>query len=298
MFLLLSTILWFTQALDHKRVTTIKIPILYKGLSNDIKLVGDVQQNIFVKIKDDGMVFLKHYRQNSEPITIDLKQIKHDNGEIHIADEQLKEKLSNYLLPTTTLLDVMPDSICLDYSKQSTKELPIALDANIGLASQYLFADTIKITPQSTKVYGQKSVIDTMKSVLTEKISITELQDTTVLKVKLRPPPDGVKYENKEVDITLYVERFTERKVTLPITIINNEGGAKIKLFPSTTTVTYNVGLSNYNKVKYNDLKPIFDLQKAKKMGNGQYKLEIINNSSYIKNINLFPAQVEFLIEE
>lgn len=298
LFLLLSGVLWFTKALDNKRVSTLSVPIAYRGLPNDIKLVGDVPREVILKVKDEGIVLLKYHRKKKQPITVDLSQIKRDQGEIHIPNEQLKNRLSNYLQPTTTMLQMRPDSILLTYSKQASATLPIRLDTSIVLASQYLYAEDISIHPQTVTVYGAKSVIDTMKYVSTQKITLNQLKDTTRLKVKLIPPIEGVKYEQNKVDVTIYVEMFTERKVTLPITLINNEKNTKVRMFPSMATIVYNVGLSNYKRIRNNDLKPVFDLQKAKLSGNGQYKLEVINNSPYIKNITLIPPQVEFLIEE
>ena len=62
--------------------------------------------------------------------------------------------------------------------------------------------------------------------------------------------------------------------------------------------VTYNVGLSNFSKIKSNDIQAVFDYKELKKNQKRKQKLQVINNSPYISNLRFFPEEVEFFLEE
>ncbi|PIF01880.1 MAG: hypothetical protein CR965_01170 [Paludibacter sp.] len=300
LFLFFSVLLWFTQALDRERVSTLNIPIRYIGLPEDVRLMGNVPQKVKVKVEDKGAILMHYAKQNLVPLTFNLeKKITTQEGKILITQQNLFNSVSKYVRPTTAILKISLDSILLSYSRLMTKEVPVKLDTNISLASQYMYSKKIKIEPRSVKVYGSKSALNSFNEVFTEEIKIKKLKETTQLNVKLvNPDSKKIQYNTQEVKVEFYVEKFTEKKVELPITIINNRKKEKIKLFPSTLEVSYNIGLNHYKKVRESDLQLIFDARKAKKMQSRFYTPKVVVNSPFISNVNISPARIEFLIIE
>ena len=57
------------------------------------------------------------------------------------------------------------------------------------------------------------------------------------------------------------------------------------------------MGISNFNRVKENDIQVVFDYAEAKELQRRRYELQIKNNSKYISSIRSTPERVEFLIE-
>ncbi len=299
LFLFFSALLWFTQALDRERVSTIDIPIRYIGLPENVRLTGNIPKKVEIKVQDKGSM-LMNYAKNLSPLTFNLEKITtSEEGKIVISQQNLFNSVSKYVRPTTAVLGMTPDSILLEYNKLKIKRVPVLLDTNVSLASQHMYSRAIKIEPDTVKVYGAKTELASLKAIFTEKIKQKELKDTTQIRVKLiNPNPKKIQYEQEEVDVNFFVEKFTERKVDLPITIINNHQKEKIKLFPSTLQVSYNIGLNHYKQVKESDLQIIFDVRKAKKTQSRFYTPKVIVNSPFISNVNISPARIEFLIIE
>ncbi len=300
LFLFFSAFLWFTQALDRERVTVVDIPVRYVGLPKNIRLIGDVPRKVEVKVQDKGSTLMYYIKQNAVPLTFNLdKTIADEEGCIIITQQELFNNVTKYVRPTTTVFDIFPDSIALEYTKLMMKEVPVRLDTSVSLESQYMYSKKVKISPATVKVYGSKSTLASINEVVTDKIELKNLKKTTQKRVNLvNLNPQKIRYSQQEVKVDFFVEKFTERKVELPITIINNKKREKIKLFPSSLKVSYNVGLEHYKDIKKSDLQLIFDVSEAKASQSRFYTPRLVVNSPFISNINTSPTRIEFLIIE
>ncbi len=296
-FLLLAGIFWFVQSLDKQRESSIRIPVDYMGIPEDIEIENKLPKQIVIKVRDEGMALLQ-YSRNTVPLALDMDRAYFGKGEFVITADQLKNRLSRYVLPTTAVISIDPDTILVKYHKLSTATLPIKVKSDIGFASQYILSKEVEVSPTKVKVFGPENVLDTMKAVYTEKVELRSLSDTTEVKAKLEKSKTGVKYAFEDVNLTFYVEMFTESKKEVPITVINVPDNINARIFPPSVQVSYNVGLSNFNRIKENDIQLVFDYNEAKESKRRRYKLKVINNSSFISNLRVSPDEVEFLLEE
>ena len=90
---------------------------------------------------------------------------------------------------------------------------------------------------------------------------------------------------------------FTEKKQQIPVTLVNVPEKMNVRVFPVVIDVTYNIGLSNFRKIKSNDIQAVFDYNEVKKNQKRKHKLQVINHSPYISNLRFSPDEVEFLLE-
>lgn len=297
-FLALSGAFWFVQSLDKQRETTLRIPVDYMGIPEDVELENKLPNRIEIKVRDEGLTLMKYNSRNTVPLALDLERVYFAKGKIVITTDQLKNRISRYVLPSTAVLQIKPDSIIVLYHKLSSVTLPIKLNGEVKPSSQYVLSDSVQIEPSTVKIFGPKNLVDTMKAVYTEKLDLKSLSDTTFVKAKLEKPKQGIKYAFNDVNIGVFVEMFTENKIEVPITIINAPADMNIRVFPPTVNATYNVGLSNFKKVRDNDIKVVFDYYEAKELEKRRYKLQVIEDSHYISNLRISPERVEFLLEE
>lgn len=296
-FLVLAGIFWFVNSLDKQRETALRIPVDYMGIPEDIDIESKLPRQVVIKVRDEGLALLQYSKRNTVPLALDMNRQYFDKGEFVITADQLKNRLSRYVLPSTAVLSINPDTIQVKYHRLANKTLPIKVKSNISFASQYILSDEIQVKPKSVKVFGPQNILDTMTAVYTEKVELRSISDTMQVKAKLENNK-SVRYAFDEVTVDVFVEMFTEGKRELPVTVINDPGKTKIRIFPPTVSVSYNVGLSNFNKIKDNDIQVVFDYDEAKETKRRHYKLKIVNNSQYISNIRVSPEDVEFLLEE
>ena len=296
-FLVLSGIFWFVHSLGRERESIINIPVNYIGIPEDVKIVSELPRNITIVIRDEGLRLLEYNKKKTIPLTLDLQRVYFQKGEILITADQLKTRLYSYVLPTTAVLSIKPDSIPIHYYKLATKDLKIKLNATISLANQYILSDSIHVEPSNVKVFGPRHIVDTMKAAYTEPVELKDIADTTLIKTKLRPITD-VKYAFDDVNVGVFVEMFTEKKQQIPVTLINVPETMNIRVFPVMIEATYNIGLSNFNKIKSNDIQAVFDYNEVTKNQKRRHKLQVINHSPYISSLRFSPDEVEFLLEK
>ncbi|MFV0391047.1 MAG: CdaR family protein [Paludibacteraceae bacterium] len=296
-FLVLSGIFWFVQSLDKQREATLKIPINYMGVPEDVEIENKLPKQVVIKISDEGMALMRYNRRQTIPLALDMDRVYFGKGEFVVTSDQLKNRLSRYVLPSTAVLQIDPDTILVKYHKLSNATLPIKVKSNLSFAPQYTLSNEIEVSPTKVKVFGPEHILDTMKAVYTERVELKSLSDTTEVRIKLETKK-GVRYAFDDVTVKAYVEMFTENKKELPITIINAPRDIQVRVFPPMAQVTYNVGLSNFNKIKENDIKLVFNYDEAKESKRRKYELQVVSNSPFISNLRVSPKEVEFLLEE
>jgi len=299
LFLVLSATFWFINALGKERETTITVPVRYTGVPLNIAITNSPPEEIQLSIKDQGLRLFDYSRSHISPLTIDLSRTYTPKGEILITSDQLSSRISRYmhLMPTTTLLEVHPDSILIQYQKLSKKNLPVELVSNIELAPQYILSDKILVTPNQVTVFGPKQVLDTLKSVRTELFKIENLSDTVYSHCKLKPAK-FLRYSTSECKVIVFVEPFTERKVQIPVIAVGCPPNLSIRTFPAFISAVYTVGLSHFNTLSPNDIQVLLDYNELKSNKLSKQKLKIINNSTHISNIRISPEEVEFILEQ
>ncbi|HLP06169.1 MAG TPA: hypothetical protein VK152_12140 [Paludibacter sp.] len=296
LFLALSSAFWFVNTLGKLRETEISIPLTYVGIPPRVVLLDALPSQMGIVVEGRGLQLLNYSKMKIKPLTIDLTQKYSEKGKILVTPDQLREKISSYLLPSTSLLEIHPDTILVRYEKQGVVTLPVALNHRIELASQYLFSDRIKIEPAYITVYGPKQVLDTMESVPTELLVLKNLRDTGVYTCIIKPVK-SLRYSFQHVNVKVFVEQYTEKKVQLPITAINCPPGLTIRTFPAFVEATYTVGLSHFSTFDPNNVQVYIDYNDLKDNKVSKQKLKIKTNVEHITNLRVSPQEVEFLLE-
>jgi len=296
-FLALSSVFWFVHALGKERETTIVVPIRYVGVPLNVAITNSPPSEISINIKDQGMRLFDYSTSHLTPLTIDLSRFFYQKGEILITPDLLRGRFSRYLKPTTTLLDIRPDSLLIQYEKLSVKTLPIKLNSKIEFAHQYMMSNDILLEPVNVTVFGPRRMLDTMKFVLTEKLELKNLNDTGFFYCKLKAIK-LLRYSVKKTKVRIFVEQYTERNVQIPITSVNCPDHLFIRTFPAFVTATYTVGLSQFNALSPTDIQVYLDYNDIKLSKQSKQILKIKNNTSHISNIRISPSEVEFILEE
>ena len=297
LFVALSAGFWFVNALDKNRDININIPIQYTDIPPEIAISNELPSQISVDIRDEGIHLFSYGKNRLKPLNIELNQIFRENGTITINAGQLNRQLQTYLLPSTKITGMKPDSILIKYEKLHVKKVPVELITKIKLEHQFMMSDKITIKPSYIDVYGPKDLLDSLNAILTETVELKNLKDTSVLTVKLKKQ-EFLKYNVNEVKVTFFVEMFTEKTAEIPVNNINFPLFLKVRTFPAVVKATFNIGISHYNTYKTDDFQVVIDYNEIKESKDSKYKLKINNNTSYINNIRLSPQEVEFILEE
>ena len=294
-FLFISTSFWFVHALDRPRETKINIPFVIEGIPADVQLLNKLPETLEVKVRDKGKNLFRYGKNKIRPIRLELtEEFNQDEGIVRLSKELLQQKVLATLNATSELLKFAPDTMLLLYTHQHQKEVPVVMSAVLQPLRQYQLR-SVDFYPKTVVVYGTKERLKQLDSVYTERSVIVNLKDSVKVSVPLSRM-DDVSMSVKDVMVHVVSERFTEKKMVVPIEPINFPDQYAVKVFPAEVEVSFNVPLSEFAFVSPQDVKVYLDYRFVQPNLAAQ-KLVCECNLDYITNVKLNPMEVEFLLE-
>lgn len=294
-FLLISTTFWFVHALDRPRETKLNIPVVVDGVPADVQVLNKLPETIEVKVRDKGKNLFRYGKNKLSPIHLDFEgQFKQEEGTVRLSKQVLQQKVLSELNATSELLKFSPDTLLLLYTHQHQKEVPVSMNALLQPMRQYQLRQ-VQIEPQRVIVYGTKARLQTLDTVYTERSVIHNLKDSMTLSVPLQQIQD-VTFSNKEVIVRVVAERFTEKKMMVPVEPINFPKNYSVKVFPAEVEVSFNVPLSEFAFVSPQDVRVFLDYQDIQQDVAHQ-QVRFNHNLDYISKLKVNPMEVEFLLE-
>lgn len=294
-FLILATAIWWMHAMHSLREKSIDIPVQYTGIPANVDFTTPLPEIVRITICDAGNRLNYYSNIQKAPIVINLEeQIKGKKGNIIITTEQIRPQLTDHLQGTTKLQQIQPDFFETHYFAQDSKTVPIKLNSDFVAANQY-HINSITLSQNHVTIYGDKAILDTIRYVETQKISLHEIKDTVNLQVDLMPI-SHIRLSNKKAHITIISEQFTEKVFHISITPKNVPTNHSLLLFPAAVEVTTKVALSHFNEVSEHDFKVFVNYPTNKSATTLSVNIQTIN--PYILDTKCVPSEVEYLIEQ
>lgn len=122
-FVLAAAVMWYGHAISTEREATLHVPVRYAGIPHDVHFEPDLPDQVDVTIRDAGRRLIAQ-SEDIPVLTFDLSdQIKGSTGKIHIAQEQIIQKLPTSLQGsgTTKMLSISPEYIEGAYTERYTE---------------------------------------------------------------------------------------------------------------------------------------------------------------------------------
>ncbi|MDD4636687.1 MAG: YbbR-like domain-containing protein [Bacteroidales bacterium] len=298
-FVILSFILWFIQNSKDNYEANFEVPISYINLPESYLLTSKPPLYFHVRVEDQGLELLSLASKDFVPVEIDLSKEEMDGSGIHsIFTGMYEEAIRKRFKSTTKILSIGPDNLVLNYAIEKEKVLPVTVNVDVQLESQYTLNGTISAMPSTVKAYGSQQALDTLKEVSTIFFLKEQVKDSLTFKAPLQAP-DGIRFVPDFVDVTIPVEAFTETFLELPVTGVNFPKHQRLVTFPSRVRVTYCVVLSKYSKVKESDFTLAIDYNTIMDdQRESIQKIDLLSAPDYIFNVRINPEETECLVEE
>ena len=282
----IATVLWFLNALNKEYTTEITYPIKYTELPKGKLLVSEPPKEMTLAIKAHGFALLRYSISTSFlPIVLNVSSLL-----------DKKDRISTQLNTDIQLISIKPESITFKFSRFESKRVPVIPRVEYTLKRQYMLKNDISVTPNHVDISGPASILDTLKAVYTEPISLKNLSKEVTKTVSFEEIY-GTQINENDAKVKIEVERFTESKKTVPLVVKNLPDSLLIRLFPHSIDVTFDVGLSRYEVVSDTSFSFYVDYNQIKN-NPASLKIEIERSPRHIKDLVFTPETVEYLIEK
>ncbi len=302
-FLVIASVFWLLNTLGKTYMTEISYPVDYIDMPDDKQITNQLPEKLNVKIKGRGFTLLKYKLDiGTEPVPVNIsKSISgnqlNDSLNAFIISNTLKPLFVKHLNEDVQLMQITPDTLYMNMTKIITKKVPVDININIDFKAQFMKAANYKVTPDSINVSGPEIKLDTIKSIQTRLIQLTNVNESKQITAQLKAMQD-VKYSTEQVTVNIPVERFTEANLSLPIQTINVPDSIDIKTFPTEIRLTFFVSFDDYQKVNTEDFKAYVDYESIKENIGNYIPVFIKDSSNYANKLKYRPKRVEYIIEE
>ena len=295
LFVALATALWYGHAMNSVRNTSVPVLVTYTGVPGTIAFGGNgLPDTIIIEVRDAGSR-LRSYHREEQKLTIDLRSYIHnEKGDLHIPSDALRSSISANLQGTSRLISTNPEEIRCPYFTEQEKTVQVVLDYRLEMAEEHQLVGEPVISPEKLKVFGSSAMLDTLTAVHTKSLVLTDVSDTTQMQVALALPK-GLRAEKDSINVLIVSERFTEKKITVPLHIEGVPDGYHVRMFPNTVEVTLRVGLPHFSQVSEQDVRAVcvYTPERTDKLD-----VTLRYKNPYITTAWVYPSTVEFLLEQ
>lgn len=296
LFLVVAFIFWMMLFFQNDIEANYKIPVKYSNIPEDVVFEHSLPSQIEIRVNDKGSEIFRYAFLLKDSIDVDIEKYRSEHLN-NLQGTELKELIRQKLFKSTTLTAYYPANISLVTSKLQQKTVDVVFDGEISTGRSNLVVAEYNFEPQTVTVYGSQAQLDEIENASTVYTQFNNLKATSQFQIKLKAI-DGVKFIPDQVEIYIPVLEYTERRFEIPITTRNVPAGIDVKFFPSHTEVSFSVTLEEYRKISQEDFKIELNYNEFHKNENGRVNLELTANPSSIRNIQLSPSSVEFLLEK
>lgn len=295
LFLALAAAVWYGHAMNSVRNTRVPVLISYTGKPGAIGLGGNgLPDTVLIEVRDAG-ARLNTYHRELIHLTIDLRPYIHgEKGTIHVPSDALRRSISDILQGTSRLIGTTPEDITCPYFTEQEKSVPVVFRGSLTPASEYQMVGTPALSHTQVKLFGQDKELNKIDSLFTEEQHLTNLSDTTDVRIALLIPPH-MRASTDSVTLRVVTERFTEKKFIVPIQVNGLPAGQHIRLFPNEVEVSIRVGMTHFAQVQPTDVRAVctYSPERIDKLD-----VELRYTNPYITAAWVYPAVVEFLLEQ
>lgn len=214
-----------------------------------------------------------------------------------ISRSEISRKIEEEL--QLNLLELGQDGITIQLDSLFAKKVKITLDTIINYQNGYYYRDSIQLKPDSIFVFGAPQMLAGITEVRTESLKMNCPQSDFSITLKLiNPNPALLQFSSKQTTLTMPVEQFTEKKITLPITVLNEKDS--VQLLPATVELSCSVGVSRFKEMTASDFRvvAIFGGETGPVGTASAVPLSLVRQPPWVRSARLSPNTVEYLIVE
>lgn len=294
-FVFISFSFWISTKLSNSYTIEQIFNIEWINIPESI-VISENNKKLNTSITASGVEIIL-YRLFNNNLKIDLIQANFELDYLSLNLENQKFLIQQQLYSNTLLNQFTPSLVKIKFSRLSEKKIPIIPKTRINLRAGYLIDSNVISKPDCIIVRGPKILLDSIYYAETIAYNQEDVYKSISKKINLSPI-EGANFSKDFVDIELSVSRYSEKEFNIPIELINQPEGVKVKLFPPKTKVRATIPMSVIGNIRVSDFRLIADYNQILNGQTQKLELFIQKKPSGVKQIILEPNEVNYLIRK
>jgi hypothetical protein len=300
-FVLLSTLFWLFLSLSKDYEDEIYYPVRYINIPENKVMINTLPERLALKVRAKGRkILFGKLNLNLIPLKFDVNSFvtKNTNPDsLYILTNSVKDILSEEM-EGVEIISISPDTLFFNFTTMEVKRVAVKPRYNNlqqMFAPQYMINGPVIVDPDSIIISGPGSLLRNITSVFTEPMNLSELNDTVNLSISLEKQ-DGISYSQKKVRVTVPVDQYTQAEYFLPVVALNLPDSLSLKTFPERIRITFNITLSNYQRIIPEYITPRINYDDILKNPAGKIHLFLVDTPEIISAVKFSPEKVEYLL--
>ncbi|WP_430907816.1 CdaR family protein [Maribacter sp. 2-571] len=298
MFFLCSSLAWFVSNLSNRYTHHAEVGLTFVNPPDSLLLVDVSKKRVRLKLEAVGFRFLS-FNLGERSFRLDLSKVKNDRGRYFMVEKECMRQIETQLPNSVSLLGVAEDSLFFGFQKVISKKVPLVPKVDLQLPQNYRLEKPLVLTPDSIGITGPQNEVDTIERVLLDPIRLSEVTEDFSVNARVK---DDAKlkyttYSTTAVQIEGTVSRFSEKMISVPITVINAPENMSVTTFPAETNVLVKASLTALKGLKASDFSVIADYKKVQGTDSKTLKLIIASKPTNIYGATVIKDRTDFILE-
>ena len=295
-FLSISTALWLLVKLSENYTTQVVFRMGIVDVPAD-KWVASPEQTVELTMTSDGFHTLRYrmIREQKRTVSLPLSEVPYrlESGTTYsFSSLYVTERIAELLDLNASDFTMNDAKVYFNMEPLASKVVPIVLRSDIRPQRQFGLYGIPILEPSSVTVYGPEEILDTLKSVPTQKLVKTGVSESFSETVALNLFDGRIRSNIEAVKAMVDVEKYTETDLQVPIKAPN---GIRARFFPEAMTVKCLVAIKDYASLSPEDFRVEIDAGQFEDL---QPLLDVRLKTwpQYVQILGTSPDKVEYLI--
>jgi hypothetical protein len=302
--LIFSSIMWGMIKLTHEYEVTVKFDVAASTLPKGKILVGNTDSVISITLKAKGLDYYSRiFSAQRKPLFIDLENLRLSRkGDLYYGyarSSRRARSITDQLPSGVEVIAIDPDTLHFVFEKSFTKKVPVKPDISLEFSKQYNLYDSIRLKPDSVRVTGRRTMVDTIQFVDTKQKTFSNLRENLTSKIALIKPEfdPPVSLSMDSVEILLTVEKFTEARIDVPVKLmLGTAKGSTYRTYPEKVTLTCMIAMKDYKRLDPSLFSVVSSVEDVSEFEGRRIPVRVEVAPSFVKVMKIEPEKVEYLI--
>jgi len=299
--LCISASMWVFIELMKDYTTDVEYAMAFRNVPEDLILVNQADSTIHVGVNAQGFELLvAGFMKKKQTIELDLSDIRirqdASGYSAYMPASRILEQVGMQLKYAKAITYIRPDTLFFRFSEIYRKRVPVVLDLDYSFESQYNLADTIRYSPMFVTVSSIKDVIDTLRFIKTEHLSLHGLDSSRTVSIPLHKSlrSSMIRYSSDTVRTSIRVKKFTEAVFSIPVSVSGNI--LPIKIFPEQVEVVCMVPMDEYSDLDASGFAATVIATPANLSAYRKLKVMLTRQPQNVRSVRIRPDEVEFIV--
>ncbi len=259
-FLLLALVFWVLTKFSEESTAFVNSNLAFTNLPNSVSIAPETSSEVAFTIAANGFQLLS-YKLKAPTITIDLSKY-YNAGDtlVSISDSELIKIISTQIDNNSGVRNLSVDRLKVYLDVIVSKKVPVNLVSDITFKEGYKLVGAIILKPDSILVSGPSTAVSEVSSITSEIFVLRNISEPTEASVGLLIPKNSnITLSQSMVELQVEVAEFTQKRMTIPVEVINVPADVTLKLIPESIIISFDVSVNGFSNISERDFRIVCD---------------------------------------